>query len=386
MSELTRGQVIAKVAAGESLAGYDLRELDLHKASLIGAYLRKAYLKRANLVRADLIGANLSEANLVGAKLRKACLRGANLRDANLIGVDLSGADLSGANLTGAKLIKADFSGANLSMVKLSGADLTMADLQGAKLNEAELCMVDFTGAKLVGAELMGADLSGANLLVAKLRWAKLNNAILKESNFDSANFADTDLSGADLSGVNLWNVNTSNWKIKGLRCDYVYNCKWSWIDREKEKTRRSFTPGEFEQMYHSAPQMELIFSEEYRDIDHRALLAVLSGLNRQLPQAGIRLYGLRRKVNTTVTIQAKSRIDLEQAAELLPRQYQRLFNKLSNVDGISADPFALEQSLRLMSLNQRQVVEWFIHEKQWPQAPLTLVLSGQAHDMYISS
>ena len=57
MAKLTRGEVIAKIKAGESLMGDDLSRLDLHWANL-----SKTDLGDANLNNVDLGDANLSEA------------------------------------------------------------------------------------------------------------------------------------------------------------------------------------------------------------------------------------------------------------------------------------------------------------------------------------
>ena len=67
MAEFTREEILAKVAAKESLKGADLR----------GADLRFANLRDADLSYANLGGANLSGAILPGAKLESADLRGA---------------------------------------------------------------------------------------------------------------------------------------------------------------------------------------------------------------------------------------------------------------------------------------------------------------------
>ena len=59
MPDFTREEVIAKVAAGESLEGADLEDVDLQ-----GADLSEANLRKADLSGADLSGANLSRADL----------------------------------------------------------------------------------------------------------------------------------------------------------------------------------------------------------------------------------------------------------------------------------------------------------------------------------
>ena len=94
MSDMTRDEIIAAVAARKSL-----RDAYLRGANLRGAYLQGANLQDANLQGAYLRGANLRGANLRGANLQDAYLQGANLRGANLQGAYLRGANLQGANL-----------------------------------------------------------------------------------------------------------------------------------------------------------------------------------------------------------------------------------------------------------------------------------------------
>ena len=82
MADFTREEILAKVAAGESLEGADLRDANLCLADLHGAILFKANLKGADLLGANLRRAGLSEADLSGADLREANLSWANLRGA----------------------------------------------------------------------------------------------------------------------------------------------------------------------------------------------------------------------------------------------------------------------------------------------------------------
>jgi len=324
MAKLTREQVIAKHKAGESLAGKDLSGLDLNEATLIGANLR---------------GADLSKTSLIRANLCKADLRKANLYNAYLLGANLFGSDLS-------------------------EADLFDADLSDTNLN--------------------GVNLHLANLLAARLSDADLNKTNLRGVNLASVNFEGADLSGADLTGANIWNIATADWKIKGIKCEYVYNCKYWDKEEEDKKTRRNFARGEFEELYRSFPKLELIFQENYRDIDHRALLAVLGEIHKKLPQANIKLRKLEQAVNTSATIQAASKEILEQVAELVPKNYQELFNKLNKIEKLLTDRSALEQSQQSMALALRQTTEWFVQNQQRPQAPQTMVVEGNVHQMNI--
>ena len=82
MAEFTREEVVAKIAAGESLEGANLNYADL---------------RGANLERANLFGAFLEGTNLEGANLGRAKLSGTNLYWAYW----LTSADLQGARYSG---------------------------------------------------------------------------------------------------------------------------------------------------------------------------------------------------------------------------------------------------------------------------------------------
>jgi len=206
---MTRKEVEAKVAAGESLSGADLSE-----ANLIGAILRYADLRYADLRGANLSGADLGQANLSEANLSGAYLHGANLIGANLIGADLGQANLSEANLIEAILREAILREAilryaDLRYADLRYADLSVADLTGAILREAKLRGADLSGAKLRGADLTGANLRKANLLKAYLREANLSGADLHGANLSSAILSAADLSEANLQDA-TWDDSTA--------------------------------------------------------------------------------------------------------------------------------------------------------------------------------
>jgi uncharacterized protein YjbI with pentapeptide repeats len=402
MSEYTREQVIEKIEKGESLEGLDLSRIDLCDINMSGADLRGASLIRANLSGADfrgadlrgaslsgasLIRADLSEANLIEVYLNGASLFGANLIRANLSGADLNRAGLIGANLieadlNGASLIDADLNGVNLNRANLNGAKLNRANLRGVNLNRAFLNRANLRGTNLRGAKLIRTNLNGAFLNRANLNWANLNGASLNgaslsDANLASADFEEASLEGTNISGANIYYLKTHGWNIEGIICTHIYQCDWeSWDDpKGREKYRHDFKPGEFENLHRSFPKLELIFQDEYRDIDHRALLAVLGEINQQLPQANIRLRELEQAVNnTTATIQAEDKKAIDKITELVPKGYQALFDKIDNIEKLLADRNAVEQALVPLSLAQKQTMEWFIQNHQKPQAPSTAI------------
>ena len=60
MADYTREEVVAKIAAGESLEHLDLAGIDLR-----GANLNEANFSKADLSQAKLNGANLNKANFI---------------------------------------------------------------------------------------------------------------------------------------------------------------------------------------------------------------------------------------------------------------------------------------------------------------------------------
>ncbi|HHT9126994.1 MAG TPA: pentapeptide repeat-containing protein [Candidatus Brocadiia bacterium] len=208
--------------------------------------------------------------------------------------------------------------GEDLSGLALSGANLSHATLRDANLSNANLCWTNLIEANLHGANLSHATLHDANLSNANLSWTNLIEANLRGSSLCSANLEDADLSGADLTGVNIYNIATTDWKIEGVKCDYVYNLKY-WGD--KEKTRRDFAPGEFEQIYKSFPRLELIFKEGFSGLDHRVLLTVIDHIKQELSDLKIRKFENIGNT-TTVTLNAETNDTILKAAKMLPELY----------------------------------------------------------------
>ncbi len=227
----------------------DLFGAELRKAHLKEAYLSKADLRRAHLSGANLNGANLEEADLYAANLSRADLSGANLSEADLNASNLSGANLNAAILYAAILYEVDLNGANLNgaflyEANLSGANLSEAN--GANLNAADLSEADLSEANLNAADLSAADLSGTDLSGTTLIQTCLNNAIL---------------TGACLYGTAL-----DDWKIVGVKCDFVYwdkkpdsgknqqEQKEQWKQEHRIPKDRDFHPDEFEELYKQLP------------------------------------------------------------------------------------------------------------------------------------
>jgi uncharacterized protein YjbI with pentapeptide repeats len=207
-----RAQVLARLAAGESLARADLSGVDLSGADLAGA----------DLTGAILAGANLSDAVLDRTKLAGAVLAGAHADRASLVEADLAGADLTGARLGRAKLDKAVLGGAVLDGVRASGASFAEARaerasfvgarLDDATLDRASLVAADFSRAELGGASLRGAALDdvrlyavrgdGAHFDAATMARARADQASLRRASFARVTAPQSVWEGADLTGA----------------------------------------------------------------------------------------------------------------------------------------------------------------------------------------
>lgn len=229
---LSKGEILHRLASGDSLrgaslvradlAGMDLARVDLTQANLRMTNLSYANLSDARLTNSFLSGATLNHSNLVGANLVEASLIGAMLKGVDLSRADLSGADLTGTNLekaivegaylVGAFLTEADLTGANLSSAYVRMAQLSGCNMSDASFENADLSFSDLSGARLDGTYLVGANLTGARLSACSLAGCDLRNADLTGA----------DLSGCNLTGAKLDGIKFSNIKLADAWADWV--------------------------------------------------------------------------------------------------------------------------------------------------------------------
>ena len=230
--------------------------------------------RRANPdLKPDLSEVDLNEANLREAELFGANLSGANLGGADLFGANLIGAYLNKATIRFANLIRANIRFANFSDADLSGAKLSETDLSGADLSEANLSEANLSGANLIRANLSRADLSEANLIAARLVKA--------------------DLSEAQITGVNLYGTARDDWKISGIKCDYVF---FDFEGKIRVPKEQDFEPGEFEKLYQQLPTIEYFFEQGFSPLDAVIMDRVVQGINKREPQIELRLDSLHAR------------------------------------------------------------------------------------------
>jgi uncharacterized protein YjbI with pentapeptide repeats len=255
---LTREDVEAMLAKGESLAHKNMQGLDLSGLDFSGADLSHALCAKTNFQGcrmegadftftlangADFTGASFHRAIFKQSVLQKATLRQANFTEARMELTTLGECDLSQAifdrahirlcNFSKTVLEKTRFSRTMLSLcafseVKAGGADFCevqafkclfkKAQLDGAVFKKAVLNECLFQGAAAAGISLIGAELrkfytdadtdlcnadfSGADLRQASLRMSRLCGADFYKANLENAMFTQCDLSRARLDGL----------------------------------------------------------------------------------------------------------------------------------------------------------------------------------------
>jgi hypothetical protein len=196
-------------------------------------------------------------------------------------------ADLRGADLTGANLTEANLSRANLRAAWLREALLYKTTLHAADLSDADL-----TNADLSSSNLVAAFLNRANLTNAKLNKADLGGAFCKETKFRNANLSEarlisTNLNGALLTGVCLWETQRTEWKIKGIVCEFVY------FDKDRLE-KSSYEVGEFERLHAERPRIKIRYPAGIESIEIITLPALIQYLETRRPQVKLRFESIQ--------------------------------------------------------------------------------------------
>lgn len=326
---------------GWDIKRVDLGGIDLSNSSFFGAKLNEANLKdtdlsnsdlsMADLGRADLSGANLSNANFYGAKLYKSNLSGANLQGAHFNMADLGRAALDRADLRYAILHETNLREAYFSEANLSHALLSEANLSNANLSDANLSHADLSKAELIGAYLSEADLSFANFTQANL-----SKAILKGAKIISVNFNLANLSWADLTGAIYCGVSAAGWNIEGIKAKSVYFCQKH--EKDKDRYKKEFAPGEFESLHKAPPMVELIFRQALSPSNLFVLTSLIDKIRRQYPDHDIDIADIiKTEAETTIGIKTKR-------DKFLPELGQQLYDTLHA--NVSEHPLA--QSLAI--------------------------------------
>jgi uncharacterized protein YjbI with pentapeptide repeats len=155
----------------------------------------------------------------------------------------------------------------NLSRVDFTGVDLSKAILRRANL---------------VGANLSEVNLIGKNLSDADLREADLRKANLCEANLNRAN-----LERSDLTGALIHRATQHDWRIEGIKCDYIFCDSAGEIPFPKD---RNFRPGEFERLFRQLPTVELVLEPGASSLDAFVMDQIAQALNEKRPELELKL------------------------------------------------------------------------------------------------
>jgi len=338
MSQLSRGEILGRLASRESLRGVNLIRADLSDIALPGADLAGSNLRMADLSRGDLRDVRLTGSHLSGATLSQANLVGANLVEASMIGVTLKGADLSRADMSGADLTGANLDEAKLAGAYLVGAYLNEASFGGADLSGAYIRMAQLTGSNLSTAQLDGADLSQANLSGVRLDGAMLVGANLTGANLVGSYMAGCDLRGANLSGADLTGCNLTGAKLSGIRFEGVtLHDAWAeWVDLSEDgsgSTRASLEEAFAEIM--GKPMAQILLEGHVADEVWAELISHLSEFQMAHPgYSDVRLRGIQQGFSASVLyLEADNEISiaayLAEMADIIGKGSLELFEKL---------------------------------------------------------
>ncbi len=212
---MTREEVVAAHACGNSLAGLNLSGLDLSGLVLDRADFRGAILEGVNFSKTSLQGADCSGSLLNRADCSNAVLTGSNLKDCVATVMLAIGADFSQADLRKARFDKSDFSQACLTEVKgiRAGFDtcmLTEADVRKADLQQASFKGADLTAIRCTEADLGRANFNRALLDRADFRSSNLEGAWFAEAEGQDVVFCKARLSRSKCNNTSLYNADFS--------------------------------------------------------------------------------------------------------------------------------------------------------------------------------
>jgi len=172
---------------------------------------------------------------------------------------------------------------------------LTEADLQGGDFKGINLRLVNLTA-----ASFSGADLSGANLCETKMIFANLTDA--------------------NITAARLYGSARDDWKIDGIKCDYIY------LDpegKERIPKDRDFKPGEFEELYKSLPTIDYYFEDGFTPIDAVIMDKVVQAINERHPEFELKLDSFHSRGQPHVKFTVAYKEVADQAIKQIVSEYE---------------------------------------------------------------
>jgi len=258
------------------IEGEEFREVDFESMDLSNVEFIRCYFEQCNFHSSSLISSNLSHSRfsncdfssskLIAADLSHAEIRKCNFEQANLLTAVLNGTEFINCDLRGLDLQSFNLKGITLDLCDLRKQNMANKDLSNASMKRSDLRGVSFEKSLLNGANLSGSLLKGAKIRQAQFKSAVLSGIDFSGCNLSRTNFCDADLKGCDfragdlsgacLAGANitnasLFNVESTGWDIRDIKCSHAY---W---DREAALLTE-YRKGEFERIYSESLVIEL--------------------------------------------------------------------------------------------------------------------------------
>ena len=401
IQQLSRGDILDRVARGEGLRGANLVRIDLSAMDLAHVDLAEANMRMADLNHTNLREARLTGCFLSGAVLNGASLTGANMVESSMIGATLKSADLSRADLSGSDLTGANLQGAQLAGAYLVGTFLNETDLSGANLTGAFIRMAQMAGSNLAGASLEGADLSYTDLSGVRLDGCCMIGANLTGANLSGSNLKGCDLRGADLTGADLTGCNLTGAKLRDVRFAGVKLADaWAeWVDMAIDGNEDRASLEEVFVGIIGKPVAQLLVEGRVGDDVWAVILAHLCAFQMAHPSnAEVRLRGIHEGISSSALyLEAEHEVSLAaylaEFADIIGKGSLELFEQLATAVsergeralGASAESYDFAPrsvSTRHDGLDQAMIqlagsVEALHHTAFWTSDKAVLILTG---------
>ena len=251
--------------------------IDLSAAQLQGFDFSSYNLSNANLYKI-----NLANCRLYNVKFNDSNMKGAFFRGASINFVEFKRADILGGIFVGIKDFKyVDFQEANLINSSFENTIIESGYFAWAKLNG-----VNFNNASLAKADFYLAIARNANFCGANLKYANLQ--------FMDISFSD--FSNACITGVNLYGTSRFEWKIRNVKCDYIFFSEKGKDWDRRVPSKREFKKSEFEMLYKHVPSIELVFEKGMDILDPALLAYIAEEFKEKHPKLGLALQQINTK------------------------------------------------------------------------------------------
>lgn len=235
-------RVLARLKAGEAMAGRELADVDLARADLNRADLAGAFMERADLTGAELCRIRADKLVLTGARMDRAVVRESDLSGANLARVSARRAAFVRSNLTGASLWEGDLEHADLSQARLEKVLSLKGRFSHARFLAAELTATKFIDADFSGAFLAGARINKALFLNCNFAGARFDQVTMKDGLFINCNLSGASFNQAQLEKMRVVGEST----LTGADFDRITarGCIWRKMDMTGVHMRDSDVDG----------------------------------------------------------------------------------------------------------------------------------------------